>query len=89
MFIESKVTEIYCKADDFFKKFVLQQKKYMLEDKKTRQRNKSNRMSDAEIMVIFILLHSGGFHCFKHYYLEYVCKHLVYLFPKCVSYNRL
>ncbi len=25
-------------------------------------------MSDAEIMVILILFHSGGFRCFKHYY---------------------
>ena len=38
--------------------------------------NKPNRMSDAEIMVILILFHSGGFRCFKHYYKEYVCKHL-------------
>ena len=35
MFPESKVTEIYCMADDFCKEFVLQQKKYMIEDKKT------------------------------------------------------
>lgn len=45
-------------------------------------------MSDAEIMVILILFHIGGFRCFKHYYMEYVCKHLRGLFPRCVSYNR-
>ena len=88
MFPESKVTEIYCMADDFCKEFALQQKKYMIEDKKTRHRNKPNRMSDAEIMVILILFHSGGFRCFKHYYKEYVCKHLKHLFPRQVSYNR-
>ena len=27
-------------------------------------------MNDAEIMVILILFHSGGFRCFKHYYAE-------------------
>lgn len=37
-------------------------------------------MNDAEIMVILILFHSGGFKCFKHYYKEYVCKHLTHLF---------
>jgi len=37
MFLESKVIEIYCMADDF--------------------------------------------RCFKHYYKEYVCKHLEHLFP--------
>ena len=80
MFSESKVTEIYCMTDDFCKEFVLQQEKYMIEDKKIRHRNKPNRMSDAEIMVILILFHSGGFLCFKHYYKEYVCKHLKHLF---------
>ena len=88
MFPESKVTEIYCMADDFCKEFALQQEKYMIEDKKTSHRNKPNRMSDAEIMVILILFHSGGFRCFKHYYKEYVCKHLKHLFPRQVSYNR-
>ena len=88
MFSEAKVTEIYCIADDFCKEFALQQEKYMIEDKKTRHRNKPNRMSDAEIMVILILFHSGGFRCFKHYYKEYVCKHLKHLFPRQVSYNR-
>ena len=75
-------------ADDFCKEFTLQQEKYMIEDKKTKHRNKPNRMSDAEIMVILILFHSGGFRCFKHYYKEYVCKHLKHLFPRQVSYNR-
>ena len=59
----------------------------MIEDKKTRHRNKPNRMSDAEIMVILILFHSSGFRCFKHYYKEYVCKHLKHFFPRQVSYN--
>lgn len=56
--------------------------------KNRKHRNKPNRMSDAEIMVILILFHIGGFRCFKHYYMEYVCKHLRGLFPRCVSYNR-
>lgn len=60
----------------------------MIKDMKTMHRNKPNRMSDAEIMVILILFHSGGFRCFKHYYKEYVCKHLKHLFPRQVSYNR-
>ena len=30
MFPESKVTEIYCMADDFCKEFTLQQEKYMI-----------------------------------------------------------
>ena len=45
-------------------------------------------MSDAEIMVIFILFHFGSFKYFKHYYKEYVCNHLIDLFFHCVYYNR-
>ena len=48
MFPASKVTEIYCMADDFCKEFTLQQEKYMIIDRKTKHRNKPNRMSDAE-----------------------------------------
>ena len=75
-------------ADDFCKEFAKVQGKYMVEDKNHKHRNKPNRMSDAEIMVILILFHSGGFRCFKHYYQEHVCKHLTHLFPMRVSYNR-
>ena len=88
MFSEDKITEIYCMADDFCKKFVKIQEKSMVEDKNYKHRNKPNRMSDAEIMVILILFHSGGFRCFKHYYKEYVCEHQTHLFPRRASYNR-
>ena len=88
MFSEAKVTEIYCMADDFCKEFALQQEKYMVKESNHNHRNKPNRMNDAEIMVILILFHSGGFRCFKHYYNESVCKHLTHLFPRVVSYNR-
>ena len=57
-------------------------------NKNVKHRNKPYRMSDAEIMIIMILFHLGGYRCFKHFYLEYVCKHLAHLFPKRVSYDR-
>lgn len=90
MFSEAKVTEIYCLTDDFCKEFAKYQENHMFScsQKNGKHRNKPNRMSDAEIMLIMILFHSGGYRCFKHFYLEYVCKHLAHLFPKRVSYNR-
>lgn len=51
-------------------------------------RNKPNRMNDDEITVILILFHSGGFRCFRHYYKEYVCKHLVHFFQNRISCSR-
>ena len=35
-----------------------------------------------------ILFHDSGYRCLKHFYPEKVCKHLRYLFPRVVSYNR-
>ena len=49
MFSESKVTEIYCMADDFCKEFTLQQEKYMIEDKPIKHRNKPNRRHCPQI----------------------------------------
>lgn len=63
LFIEFKVTQIYYLADDFCKEFAGQQEKHMIEGNSRSHRNKPNRMSDAEIMAIFILFHSGGFRC--------------------------
>ena len=40
-------------------------------------------------MLIIILFHDSGYRCFKHFYLEKVCKQLRHLFPKVVSYNRI
>ena len=48
--------------------------------KTKKHRRKPNRMSDAEIIVIFIHFHSGGFRCFKHYYLR---KHPI----KCILHH--
>ena len=57
MFSEAKVTEIYCRADDFCKEFAKAQEKYMVEDRNLKHRNKPNRMSDTEIRGILILFH--------------------------------
>ena len=46
-------------------------------------------MSKAEVMLIIILFHDSGYRCFKHFYLEKVCKQLRHLFPNVVSYNHL
>lgn len=53
----------------------------MVEDTTHKRLDKPKHMNDAEIMVILALFHSGGFRCFKHYYQEYVRKHLRHLFP--------
>ncbi len=88
---EDKVIEIFYMADEYSKEFSKVRQKYSLEEGRNdgkRRRNKPNRMSDAEIMVILILFHTGGFRCFKHFYLEYVNRHMRHLFPVLSSYSR-
>ncbi len=87
MITESNFTEIFCLADDFCKYFSTELKKHQISNGKVH-RNKPGRLSDAEIITILILFHSMGFKCLKHFYTQYVCKHLIHLFPKTVSYNR-
>ena len=68
MITEDKVIEIFYMADEYSREFSKIRQKYSLEDGRNdgkRRRNKLNRMSDAEIMVILILFHTGGFCCFK------------------------
>ena len=77
MITEDKVIEIFYMADKYSKECSKIKHKYSLGEGRNdsrRHRNKSNRMIDAEIMVIFILFHAGGFRCSKHFYLSHVCQ---------------
>jgi len=89
MISEAKVTEIFCMADDFCKFFDAMTTKYALKPTGKRKYHRSSTVSKAEVMLIMILFHDSGYRCFKHFYLEKVCKHLRHLFPKVVSYNRI
>ena len=91
MFTECKITEIFFMADEFCKFFDSTVKKYSVEDKGRAPRrpyHRASTLSNSEVMVIMILFHNSGYRCLKHFYLEYVCKHLRHLFPKELSYNR-
>ena len=69
-------------ADDFCKFFDAMTAKYTLKPTGKRKYHRSSTMSKAEVMLIIILFHDSGYRCFKHFYLEKVCEHLRYLFPK-------
>ncbi len=61
--------------------FLPSSKKHQISDGKVH-RNKLGRLSDAEVITILILFHCKGFRCLKHFYTQYVCRHLTHLFPK-------
>ena len=85
---EDKVTELFFIADEFCKFFDWMMARYTLKNAGKRPYHRETTLSKAEIMLIIILFHDSGYRCFKHFYLDYVCKHLRHLFPKVVSYNR-
>ena len=89
MITENKVTEIFCMVDDFCKFFDAMVAKYTLKPTGKRKYHRDSTMSKTEVMLIMILFHDSGYRCYKHFYLEKVCKHLRHLFPKVVSYNRI
>ena len=89
----SKVTEIYCIADDFCKEYELEVNKKALSlsnpsPNTPKTRNRKGRMSDAEMITILVLFHSNTFRNFKHFYLLYVCRELKDEFPNLLSYTR-
>ena len=88
MFTEDKITEIFYMADVFCRFFDAMMEKYTFRHSKKRKYHRDGTLSKAEVMIIIILFHNSGYRCLKHFYLEYVSKHLRHLFPELVSYNR-
>jgi hypothetical protein len=83
-FTDSKITEIYCLADDFCKEFYRALSPLTIGNTP----KKTPAMSSSEVITLMILFHDKGYRNFKHFYIHYVQKHLTHLFPKTVSYNR-
>jgi len=87
MISKDKITEIFCSIDDFCLVFdPALQKRQLSTGKKTR--NRKFIMTTSEIVTITVLFHLSGIRTFKHFYIDYVQKHLYQEFPNTVSYNR-
>ena len=87
--LRDKVTEFFVKLDDFQQEFSQNMENHpKLVDTNVKRRNRKGKLSDSEMMSIYLLFHFGQFTNFKHFYLQYVCKHLNDLFPDLVSYER-
>ena len=71
MITESKVTEIFCIADDFCKEFEVEMSKNALSSSAdATKRRRKRMMSDAEVITILICFHFNTYRNFKHYYLR-------------------
>ena len=83
-FTDSKITEIYFIVDEFNQQFQKELASHVVGNVAKRP----PRLSSSEVMTIMILFHDKGYRCMKHFYTQYVQKHLTEMFPKIVSYNR-
>ena len=65
----SKVTEIFCIADDFCREFEVEMAKNALPSTSDAPKRKRKRMMpDTEVITILICFHFNSFRNFKHYY---------------------
>jgi hypothetical protein len=87
--MKTNLVEIYYLADEFCKAFDKMLKTHQIDDNSgKKRRNKPAKLNNAEVITILILFHLGGFRNLKHFYINYVQKHLQQEFPQTVSYNR-
>ena len=81
-----QIIEIFCALDDYYLEISSQLDKIALS--RTGYRERKPKMSYSEVMSILVIFHLSGTRNLKHFYLNYVCKHLRQEFPDPISYNR-
>jgi hypothetical protein len=80
----AKVTEIFYLIDEFCIEFNATLSTHIVGNTP----KKKPRMSNAEVITIATLFHSGAYRNFKHFYIHYIQVHMCSEFPNTVSYNR-
>lgn len=80
--------QIFIEVDDFFKEFQPQLDKMKLSSPKKTSRNRKSRLSDSEMMTIYLTFHLSDYKNFKAFYKEHVSVHWTDLFPGLVTYER-
>ena len=79
--------KLFCDVDDFCLRFIPVLDRYLLVSG-IKKRNRRGRLALSEVMTIIICFHRSRYRNFKHYYQNYVCRHLCKEFPGLVSYQR-
>ena len=83
-FTQDKITEIFYLTDEFCNEFQKSIQGHLLGNPP----KKKPIMNQSEVITILVLFHGMQHKNLKHFYLNFVQKHLVHLFPNTVSYNR-
>lgn len=87
MMNSNKITEIFFLADEFCQVFDKTLKEKAIGKTDGRSLRKPS-LSQSEIITILISFHLLQHRNLKHFYLQYICKHMREEFPNLVSYNR-
>lgn len=85
--MNTDILPLFCDIDDFCQSFEPDFRKHLLDDG-SRERVKKSSLCLSEVMTIIIYFHLSGYRTFKDFYTRYVSKHLLWAFPRLVSYNR-
>jgi len=81
------ILPLFCDIDDFCLFFEPLWQQRLLSEK-ARQRHRVSSLCLSEVMTIIVMFHTSSYRNFKSYYIEHVCQHLVWAFPRLPSYNR-
>ncbi len=81
------ILPVFCDIDDFCLLFEPAWRHQQLAAA-PRRRHRAASLALSEVMTIIVLFHASGYRNFKTFYTEYVCRHLIWAFPKLTSYNR-
>ncbi len=85
--MEGTLLVLYCLVDEFCRDFLPQWESPLFQGG-LKKRRRETPLSPAEIMTLCIHFHQSHYRTFKHYYLDYVKRHLQPLFSQLVSYER-
>lgn len=89
MLSNDKIIEIFCLIDDFCKEIdTIKEGHLLTENNGVKRRNRTFKLSDSEVITIMVIFHTGQFRNLKHFYINYIQKHMQSFFPNTVSYNR-
>ncbi len=81
------LTQLFVEIDDFMKEYEAEMKRHLITDG-TIRRDRKSRLALSEIMTIVVFFQISGYRNFKHYYINYVSRHLKTAFPNLLSYQR-
>jgi Transposase DDE domain len=81
------IVTLFCDIDDFCLQFEPLWHQHCVAAR-LRYRQRTGRLGRSEVMTIVIWFHLSGYRNLKTFYLQQICQHYTWAFPRLVSYTR-